>query len=190
MRTTLILIILISFTTNLLQAQISKFGGGFGYTTGYSFRNQDSDADKSNPVNIFLKAIVDTKTHLKIAPSFTFFLPTVTNKESADQEVKTTLTTIMLDVNGYYNLISSEKIDLFGMAGFDIMIAWRKELLNVTSPTPFSDRYTESDNAIGLNIGAGGIWKISDKMAFLLEAKYLLSRYDQVMVNFGILLSR
>jgi hypothetical protein len=189
MRKALVLFIAIILATGLLQAQMSKAGGGFGYTTGYSFRNQDTDADKSNPVTLFFKGIIDTKTPLKIAPALTYFLPTVTKTESVDQEVKTTLTTVMLDVNGHYNFSSSGKIDLYGMAGFDIMISWRKELLNVTSPTPFTDRYTESDNAIGLNIGAGGIWKISDKTAFMLETKYLLSRYDQVMVNFGLLLS-
>lgn len=188
MKKSSILLIAILLTNSALQAQMTVAGGGFGYTTGYSFRNQDIDASKSNPVYIFFKGIVDTKSPLKIAPSFTYFLPTVTNEESADQEVKTTLTTLMLDVNGHYNFVSSEKIDLYGMAGFDIMIAWRKEVLNVTYPTPFTDRYTESDNAIGLNIGAGGIWKISDKAAFLLEAKYLLSKYDQIMVSFGLLL--
>jgi hypothetical protein len=46
-----------------------------------------------------------------------------------------------------------------------------------------------SDNALGLNLGAGTYMKMTEQLDLSLEAKYIVSKYDQFMLNVGILLN-
>jgi opacity protein-like surface antigen len=87
---------------------------------------------------------------------------------------------MMLDVNGHYVFNSLDRIEFYGLAGMNITftnIKW----INTTS--------SGSDNAFGLNLGAGTYVKVTDKFDIYAEAKYILSKYDQVVVNLGVLLN-
>ena len=49
--------------------------------------------------------------------------------------------------------------------------------------------YKESDNALGLNLGAGSCMKLTDQFDLYLEAKYIVSKYGQFILNAGILIN-
>ena len=171
------------------RAQLAGAGGGIGFTSGYSFSNQSSGEDRSKQLFIFMESIFQLKGAVQLSPSLTFFIPSVTRTTSPTEESKISLNTIMVDINGHYVLKNSGSLELYGLAGLDIIVALRKEVVTVTQPDPSTDKNSESDNALGLNLGAGGSFRLSERFNLVIEAKYLLSRYDQFMVNAGIIIN-
>jgi opacity protein-like surface antigen len=89
---------------------------------------------------------------------------------------------MMVDINGHYVFNSLDRFEFYGLAGLDILLAWKK----AKNPS-FTEK--ESDNALGLNIGAGTYMKISEQLDIYAEVKYLLGKYDQFMLNAGILIN-
>jgi len=186
MKRTALLMTIFICVNSISVAQFSGAGGGIGFTTGYSFSNQSSGEDRSKQLFIFMEGIFQLKEAVRLSPSLTFFIPSVTTMTSATEESKISLNTIMVDINGHYVFKNTGSLELYGLAGLDIIVALRKEVVTVTQPDHSTDKNTESDNALGLNIGAGGSLKLSERLKLIIEAKYLLSRYDQFMVNAGI----
>jgi hypothetical protein len=52
-----------------------------------------------------------------------------------------------------------------------------------------NETFKENDNAFGLNLGAGTYFKISDKFDIFAEAKYIVSKYSQFMINAGVFIN-
>lgn len=96
----------------------------------------------------------------------------------------------MIDVNGHYVFNSLDRFEFYGLAGFDILFAWKK-----TADTYESMK--EQDNALGLNVGAGAYMKITEQISLFTEAKYIIygkdrlffSSYDQFMITAGALIN-
>ena len=159
------------------NAQFTKLGGGLGFTTGYYFHEMEYDYNKSGHFPISLKGVYEINLPFHISPSLSFFVPHVLKA----QDTKTTVNTMMFDINGYYVFNSLDQFEFYGLAGLDIMLAWKKEkLLNET--------FKEKDNALGLNIGIGTYMKITEMIDLYAEGKYLWNnKYNQLMLNAGIL---
>ena len=47
----------------------------------------------------------------------------------------------------------------------------------------------ESDNTFGLNVGVGSCMKITEQFDLYLEAKYIVCKYHQFMINAGVLIN-
>jgi opacity protein-like surface antigen len=92
---------------------------------------------------------------------------------------------MMFDINGHYVFNSLDKFEFYGLAGLDILLAWKKDKYTGTT----SGSIKESDNAIGLNLGLGSYMKLTEQFDLYMEAKYLVSKYDQFMINVGILIN-
>jgi hypothetical protein len=161
-----------------VNAQFTKFGGGTGFTTGYLFHEMDYDYNKSGHIFASLKGIYEITVPLHISPAVTFFIPHVFK----EFDTKTTVNTLMFDINGHYVFNSLDKFEFYGLAGLDIMLAWKREKYN-------TEVFKESDNALGLNLGAGTYMKITEQFDIYAEAKYILSKYDQFMLNAGVLIN-
>jgi len=174
-----IIFILAILTFSAANGQFTKLGGGLGYTTGFPFHQQTWDANKSGHYDVSVKGIYELNLPVHISPSFTFFMPHVTKDISS----KTSVTAMMFDLNGHYVFNSLDNFEFYGLAGIDILLAWKKETFNGSSSSK------ESDNALGLNIGAGTCLKMTEQIDLYLEAKYILSKYDQFMLNVGVLLN-
>lgn len=159
------------------NAQFTKLGGGLGFTTGYYFHEMEYDYNKSGHFPISLKGVYEINLPFHISPSLSFFVPHVLKA----QDTKTTVNTMMFDINGHYVFNSLDQFEFYGLAGLDIMLAWKKEkLLNET--------FKEKDNALGLNIGIGTYMKITEMIDLYAEGKYLWNnKYNQLMLNAGIL---
>jgi hypothetical protein len=170
----LIILMMVPITAN---GQFTKAGGGLGFTTGFPFHEQTWDANKSGKLNIVLKGIYEINGPLQISPSITWFIPHVTNEST----MKTVVSTTMIDINGHYVFKSLDKFDFYGLAGINLLFAGKKETPSGSSPTK------ERDNAIGLNLGAGTYMRLSEKIDLFVEAKYVVSRYNQFMLNAGLL---
>ena len=163
--------------TLLANGQFTKLGGGPGFTSGYNFHNMDWEYNKSGHFLGYLKGIYEVSLPFHISPSLSFFIPHV----YTDQDSKYTVNTMMLDINGHYVFNSFDRFEFYGLAGLDIMLAWKKEKYN-------DEVFKEKDNALGLNLGAGTYMKISESLDLSIEAKYLFNnKYNQFMLNTGIL---
>jgi hypothetical protein len=172
--------ILMLFVVTMTNAQFTKIGGGLGFTSGYDFHQMPWDYNKSGNLNVSFKGIYELSLPVHLSPSFTIFLPHVWKNSGGE---KTTVSTMMFDLNGHYVFNSLDKFEFYGLAGLDIMLAWKKAV---------SGTYTqkESDNALGLNLGVGAYMKLTEQFDLYGEAKYLYNnKYNQIMVNAGVLIN-
>ncbi len=172
--------LLIVSVLSMSNGQFTKIGGGLTLSSGFPFHNMPWDPNKSGIVGLSFKGIYKVNVPLNISPSFTIFYPHITN----DLTGKTVVSSMMFDINGHYVFNSLDKFEFYGLAGLDILLAKKKE-----TPTGSSVN-TESDNALGLNLGAGANMKLTDKFNLYGEAKYIFNnKYNQFIVNAGILIN-
>jgi opacity protein-like surface antigen len=184
------ILLFIAITTfSLSNAQFTKAGGGLGFTSGYPFHEMSWDYNKSGNFNIFLKGIYEISLPLHVSPSFTFFLPHVWKSSSQFDESKITVSTIMFDVNGHYVFNSLDRFEFYGLAGIDILLAHKKDVMKITGTAPSTQTTKENDNAIGLNLGLGTYMKLTEQLDLSVEAKYLVSKYKQFMLSAGVLIN-
>jgi opacity protein-like surface antigen len=89
----------------------------------------------------------------------------------------------MFDINGHYVFNSLDRFEFYGLAGLNILFtSWKEKPAG-------ADVFKESDNALGFNLGAGTYIKISDQFDAFCEAKYVIGKYDQFMLNAGVLIN-
>jgi hypothetical protein len=163
--------------TVILNGQFTKLGGGLGFTSGYYFHEMEYDYNKSGHFLGSLKGIYELSLPVHISPSISFFFPHVYEEMSS----KYTVNTLMFDINGHYVFNELDKFEFYGLAGLDIMFAWKKDK-NLDK--------VEKDNALGLNIGVGTYMKITEMLDLYAEGKYLWNnKYNQFMLNTGVLLN-
>jgi hypothetical protein len=163
--------------TVILNGQFTKLGGGLGFTSGYYFHEMKYDYNKSGHFLGSLKGIYELSLPVHISPSISFFVPHVFKEMNS----KYTVSTMMIDVNGHYVFNELDKFEFYGLAGLDIMLAWKKEKY-------LDEVYKEKDNALGLNVGVGTYMKITEMLDFYAEGKYLWNnKYNQFMLNAGVL---
>jgi opacity protein-like surface antigen len=172
--------LLIISVLSMSNAQFTKVGGGLALSSGFPFHNMPWPENKSGLLGLSFKGIYKVNVPLNISPSFTILFPHITN----DPTGKTVVSSMMFDINGHYVFHSLEKFEFYGLAGLDILLAKKKN-----TPTGSSSD-TESDNALGLNLGVGANMKLTDQFDLYGEAKYVFNnKYNQFMVNAGILIN-
>jgi opacity protein-like surface antigen len=189
MKKILLLLFTAFFCISVSNAQFTKLGGGFGFTTGYPFHEMNYDYNQSGHFNFFAKGIYELSLPIHIAPSITYFFPHVWKSGTQFDESKITVTTLMFDVNGHYVFNSLNRFEFYGLAGLDVLLAWKKDVLTITGTAPSTQTTKEKDNAIGLNLGAGTYIKLTEQLDLNVEAKYLVSRYHQFMINASVLIN-
>jgi opacity protein-like surface antigen len=188
MKKTALLILLVFIGLEPAKSQLTKIGGGLGYTTGYTFHEADYEYNKSGHFNFFASTILEVNLPFHIAPSITYFFPHVWKSSDAFSESKITVSTLMIDVNGHYVFNSLDRFEFYGLAGLDVLLAWKNDhFKSISGTNTFEETIKEKDNAIGLNLGVGTYMKITESMDLNIEAKYLLSKYGQFMINAGVL---
>lgn len=178
MKKTISILLITVCVASAAKSQFTEIGGGAAFSTGFKFHNTDYEYNKSGNFAAMAKGIYKIAPLIDLSPSFTFFYPNITRESNR----KTTISSMMLDINCHYNFTSSGKFVLYGIAGFDILLAWKKDIYTGSDP------FRESDNAMGLNAGAGARMNITGNLDLFGEVKYILSKYDQLMVNAGILI--
>jgi opacity protein-like surface antigen len=185
MKKLIVMFLFMIFVLAYTNAQFTKIGGGLAYGTGFHFNNvttpQYEAALHEGPViGIFFAGIYELNLPFHIAPSFTYFIPRTNKPTQAFGGEGTRVSEMMFDFNGHYVINSPDRFKFYGLAGLNITIAKLKWLGTSSSG---------SDNALGLNIGAGTYIKLSGQFDFCGEVKYIVSKYDQLMVNGGILIN-
>jgi Outer membrane protein beta-barrel domain len=176
----LILSLLIMITAiSVLNAQFTKVGGGMAFTTSFNFNNTDVAAYRSGHFGVFVKGIYEINTIIHISPSYTIFFPHVTK----EGESRLSISSMMFDINGHYVFNSLDRFEFYALLGPDIL------LTGLRSKSTGFPTFKERDNALGLNIGVGTYAKLTEQFDLSGEIKYVLSKYDQFMLNVGILIN-
>ncbi len=180
MKRLLLALTIIAISAPAINAQFTKAGGGTGFTSGYYFHEMKYDYNKSGHFFASLKGIYEITVPIHISPSITFFVPHIYK----EFESKYSVYTLMFDINGHYVFNSLDQFEFYGLAGLDVMLAWKRQKYE------FDDEpIKESDNALGLNLGVGSYIKITEQFDVYVEAKYILSKYGQFMLNAGVLIN-
>jgi opacity protein-like surface antigen len=176
-------VVLIAFLAES-ACQFPKIGIGLNSGSGFHYNNETADRDlyRSPLWGFYLKAVFETKTPLKITPSFLFYIPRDNKIPDIGSSFKATRTgEQQFNLDGDYLFFSPGWFDLYGLAGVNITFAKIKWGDGTFSPS--------IDNALGLNLGAGLDFKITDKITLNSEAKIIAGKYRQFMVNAGVLIN-
>jgi opacity protein-like surface antigen len=188
MKKLIIPILLLISANPAVNAQFTKIGGGVAAGTGIFWNNEnDISSYRTGLPAVFLTGIYEFTLPIHIAPSFSYFFPHITKTPvTTGVAPKQVVSCMMFDVNGHYVFNSLDRFEFYGLAGLNITflgIKWITEMNGVTNKT------RDSDNAFGLNLGAGTYIKLTDQFDLYGEAKYILSKYDQFLFNVGILIN-
>jgi len=177
-----------------VNGQPERAGGGLAFSSGYHFKNVNYDLNKSGNPALTFKHVHKITMPLEFSPSFVFFYPHVRDIIYE----KTSIWTMLFDFDVHYIFNSLEKFEFYGVAGPNLLVTWKRDRYAGAVPNPAPGGQTsgaelvthrEKDGALGLNLGAGSYIKLTDQFDFYLEAKYMISKYGQFMVNAGILIN-
>jgi len=168
------------------NSQFTRLGVGTGFTTGFKFHQQDLESNESSNLDFFAKAIYELNLPIHISPSITWFVPNILKVKIPDETEKTVVSALMFDINGHYMFKSLDRLDFYGLTGLDITFAKKKY---VSDSDGEKYKIIQNDNTIGLNLGLGTYIKLAEQIDLCIEAKYLVSKYDQFMLNIGALLN-
>jgi opacity protein-like surface antigen len=174
-----LLIVSIILTLTTARSQFTKIGADISYGTGYYFHDMAFDYNKSGHLSLSVKSIYEISLPVHVSGTFGYFYPHITNLNGQ----KTTVSSMMFDINGHYVFNSLDKFEFYGLLGMDLLFTWKKDTYTG------SETFKEKDNAPGLNLGAGTYMKLTDQFDLFLEAKYILSKYGQFMLNAGVLIN-
>ncbi|HOB82798.1 MAG TPA: outer membrane beta-barrel protein [Bacteroidales bacterium] len=177
MKKLIICLIITTVALEVINAQFTKAGGGLAFSSGFKFHNTGEGSGRSGNYAAFVKGIYNISPELSISPSFTAFYPGIND----DGNIRTVVSSMMFDINGHYIFRSAGAFSFYGLAGLDILLTSKKDEYED------SDTFKESDNALGLNAGAGISMNLSDRLDLFTEIKYVISKYDQLIINSGIL---
>lgn len=155
--------LLFSFLVPQTHAQIA-IGGGLGYN------------EKISGPGITLKAEFNITDNIAISPGATYFF--------GNSLYGFNQNTLAVDVNAHYFFqIIENKLKIYPLLGAN----YSNYKTGASYYSYYYDTYEVSDSAFGVNIGAGGRWQFSEKLSVYLEPKYVVSDYQQIIVNAGIL---
>jgi hypothetical protein len=179
MKKLIVTVLIIFYVLSGANAQFTNIGGGVALTSGFQYNGQTTTANKSGLIAISLKHTHEISGPLQFSPDFTFFYPHIT----INQFDKTTVSSMMFDINIHYVFNWLDRFQFYGLAGPDLLVAWKKETFERSAT------YKEKNDVFGLNLGIGTYVKMTKQFYIYGEVKYVLNKqYSQFMLNTGILL--
>lgn len=88
---------------------------------------------------------------------------------------KETLTWTALNFNAHYLFYNEDQIEAYGIGGLSMLFEKYKDGF-----------YSNGNNYVGLNLGAGGRYHIADKLYGVAEAKYVIIEGGYLQISAGI----
>jgi hypothetical protein len=150
---------LLPFTT---KAQDMKIMGGLGlsYTTDI------------NSIGISARGVYQIDDQWEAGAAFThIFKHNYTNWS-------------MLDLDGHYVFSSDDSKAFYGLAGLNFTF-WKIHIPSVHEA--YLDNWDASGTEVGLNLGAGGRYSLSDKINLVGELKYTIGGFGFLTLGAGVL---
>ena len=179
MKKLIVAFLLIISALSIVNAQFAKLGGGLSLSSGFQFDGQTATSNKSGVIALSLKHIHEISGPFQFSPSITFFYPHITQ----NQRTKTTVYSMMFDIDVHYIFNFLDRFEFYGLAGPDLLVAWKKDVIEGSAT------YKEKNRVFGLNLGAGTSVKITKIFYIYGEAKCVFNnKYNQFMLNTGVLI--
>ena len=167
--------ILIIKTSGQSFTQTTGLGGGISFGTGCEYHHVHTGIR-----GIRIIGIHNFTESFRISASLTCFLP---NKEDFYDGTRSS-TLWMVSAEGQYFLYSRDKFLFYALGG----LSTTGLISNYKGESP--DLYPDySDQAIGLNLGAGANLQFNETVIFFGEMKYVVGRYNQLIVSVGVLMN-
>ncbi len=170
---TLAMVLMIGFGAKAQRGDILA-GGGLGYAT------------KIDKPAIFIGGVYQITPEWEGAADFTYFF---SDKVEAAYS-KWTLRWSALNLNAHYVFYNENQIEAYGLGGLSIRFATAK--YEYTGPTGgqydyLEDRdYSSTDSDVGLNLGAGGRYQLSDNLYGVAEMKFTILDGSYFQIGAGI----
>jgi len=166
--------ILIIKTSGQGFTQSTGLGGGISFGTGCEYHHVHT----GNP-GIRIIGVHNFNESFQISAALTFFLP-----EKIDFYDGTRSSTLwMADVEGRYFLYSRDQFLFYALGG----LSTTGLISNYKGELP--DLYPDySDQAIGLNLGAGANLSFTEAVIFFGEMKYVAGKYHQLIASVGVII--
>jgi len=188
MKKLLIAFCLILFLVPATKAQFTKIGAASGYNYNWHFNNEQSpDHMLTKFPFLSFNTVYEINLPFHLVPRLNIYIPRVEKTDEIDFQFKTTTWGIALDLDGHYVFNSLDKMELYGLAGLNILVAGRKYVEEFAGSDDFVDKSTSTN--LGLNLGAGAYWKVKDEFDLFFELKAIVASQIQVVGTFGILLN-
>ncbi|MEQ6166711.1 MULTISPECIES: porin family protein [unclassified Ekhidna] len=163
---TVALVTLVAFTTTAQDQGEMRIGGGLALGTKAAIDEGGSKAG----IGINVGGEYFVTDIISIAPSFTYFFPS--SVEFFGQELKSQASSLNIDGRYYFG---DSDMQLYGLAGIGVGFASAE-----------ANGEKASDSKVGLNIGGGLNYPLSDGMFLNGQIKYN-TPYEQLVINAGVL---
>ena len=159
----LLAIIFIALNFNSF-AQISA-GGGLSFGSG------------TKTLGINLRGQYTIMENIDVVGGLTFFFPKTTSQSLPFiGTIETKESAWTFDIDGHYNFAINDQFKFYPVGG-----------LNITGVSVKVNGAKSSDTKIGLNVGIGAAYSLSEKLGAFAEAKYIISNADQAVITAGVL---
>lgn len=129
---------------------------------------------KIEQIGIGANAEFELSEKLKIAPGFLYYF--TENYEY----VKTNLWELNGNLNYYF--IDSNEMGVYGIGGLN----YTHTSVKTDNPFGIGGNGKYSDSSIGLNLGAGLNYNITERLSPYAELKFVISDYDQLVAMIGM----
>jgi|AntAceMinimDraft_17_1070374.scaffolds.fasta_scaffold109981_1 opacity protein-like surface antigen len=134
-----------------------KVGGSLGYSTNIS------------SLGIGVDGVYKINDKFSAAADFIYYL---------ESDFVTWMT---IDANAHYNLVNKEKSNVYGLAGLALLMGSYSYDLGIYGSG------SSSYSRVGLNVGTGIDYKLTDKLSLMGEAKYVLITGGFLNIRAGVL---
>ena len=187
--------ILITFILAVLLApagysQFTKIGAATGYNYNWHYNNtQDSDHQLTTYPFISFNAIYEINLPFHLVPRLNIYIPHASDQTppSTGFSYKQIVSGLSLDIDAHYVFNSLDKMELYGLAGLNLLYAKNR----FVEKTDGSITFESNDRSfpMGLNLGVGGYWKVKDEFDLFFELKAIVASQIQIVGSFGILMN-
>jgi hypothetical protein len=159
---------------SISQAQISRFSGGLGFSTGIDYNVTST----GNPA-VFGKAYLELSRRFHIIPGLMVFNKGEDGSTFSDNIRKNYM--FMVDVDAQYGILKEDQLTLVAFGGLNMtgiasrIVGGNTTLENSSSFKP------------GVNLGAAIEMRINNSYDAVVSGKYILGDFAQGVFNIGII---
>ncbi|RAU81748.1 porin family protein [Pontibacter arcticus] len=151
-----------------------KLGAGLAYGSEAAL---DEDLDSKGGLGVHIGGEYFFNEKISFAPSFTYFFKSKIDFFGGEMSGRVST----LDLDARYYFAKSEKVSFYGMTGLTVGFA----KLEVSGDDNWMDADDVSDNKAGVNLGAGMVLPITEKVDFNAQVKYN-TPLEQIAIQVGI----
>ena len=174
-------ILLVTFIgqSNLWAQEKGQIRAGAGITLGTESAIDETSGDTKLGIGIVIGGDYFVSDAISIAPSYSFFFKSKVDLGSG-QEIS--LKASSFDIDGKYYFVKSG-VNVYGLVGISFASAKATVVIDFgNGPQEIS----ATENQVGVNLGGGIDYYLSDKVYLNGQVKYTINGLEQLAINLGV----